>query len=147
MALNCQCRDRLCVLNATYNNISVMFEYQIYFWMKPKNKEKIIDIPHVSDKRYHIKIDNFVKYIVFLYLLLGYSVIWSCHRVYDTSNTAGVTCGTGTPCSSWTPEFPSVFSGVRGIGLFVGYCLSFCTFSFGHCIVCVSSIYGIWSAL
>jgi hypothetical protein len=25
---------------------------------------------------------------------------------------------------------------------FVDRCLSFCTFSFGHCVVCSSSIYG-----
>ena len=25
---------------------------------------------------------------------------------------------------------------------FVDHCLSFCTFSFGHCVVCPSSIYG-----
>ena len=25
---------------------------------------------------------------------------------------------------------------------FVDYCLSFCTFSFGHCVVCSYSIYG-----
>jgi hypothetical protein len=45
------------------------------------------------------------------------------------------------------PEFtPSlVFSGVRvtrSLVLYVLYpCLSFCTFSFGHCVVCSSSIY------
>ena len=42
------------------------------------------------------------------------------------------------------------FSGVRvtrslvSCACFVDRCLSFCTFSFGHCIVCSSSIYGIW---
>jgi hypothetical protein len=30
---------------------------------------------------------------------------------------------------------------------FVGRCLSFCTFSFGHCAVCSSSIYGFWLPL
>ena len=43
---------------------------------------------------------------------------------------------------------PPVFSGVRvtrSLDLcvsFVDRCLSFCTFSFGHCVVCSSSIYG-----
>ena len=43
---------------------------------------------------------------------------------------------------------PPVFSGVcvtRSLVLyvcFVDHCLSFCTFSFGHCFVCSSSIYG-----
>ena len=50
---------------------------------------------------------------------------------------------------------PPVFSGVRvtrSLALymyvcFVERCLSFCTFSFGHCAVCSSSIYGFWSPL
>jgi hypothetical protein len=45
---------------------------------------------------------------------------------------------------------PPVFSGVRvtrslALGIcFVDRCLSFCTFSFGHCVVCSSSIHGFW---
>ena len=41
-----------------------------------------------------------------------------------------------------------IFSGVRvtrPLVLYVSFvdrCLSFCTFSFGHCVVCLSSIYG-----
>jgi hypothetical protein len=44
----------------------------------------------------------------------------------------------------------TVFSGVRVTGslvlyvCFVDHYLSFCTFSFGHCVVCSSSIYGFW---
>jgi hypothetical protein len=43
---------------------------------------------------------------------------------------------------------PPVFSGVRDTRslvlyvCFVDRCLSFCTFSFGHCVVCLSSIDG-----
>jgi hypothetical protein len=46
-----------------------------------------------------------------------------------------------------------VFSGVhitRSLVVcvcFVYRCLSFCTFSFGHCVVCSSSIYGFWLPL
>jgi hypothetical protein len=46
-----------------------------------------------------------------------------------------------------------VYSGVcviRSLVLcvcFVDRCLSFCTFSFGHCVVCSSSIYGFWLPL
>jgi hypothetical protein len=46
-----------------------------------------------------------------------------------------------------------VFSGVRvtrSLVLYVCFidrCLSFCTFSFGHCVVCSSSIYGFWLPL
>ena len=48
---------------------------------------------------------------------------------------------------------PPVFSGVRVTRSLVVYvcfvdrCLSFCTFSFGHCVVCFSSIYGFWLPL
>jgi hypothetical protein len=44
---------------------------------------------------------------------------------------------------------PTVFSGVRvtrSLALcvcIVDRCLSFCPFSFGHCVVCSSSIYGL----
>ena len=45
---------------------------------------------------------------------------------------------------------PPVFSGVRVTRslvlyvYFVDRCLSFCTFFFGHCVVCSSSIHGLW---
>ena len=48
---------------------------------------------------------------------------------------------------------PQVFSGIRVTRslvlwvCFVDRCLSFCTFSFGHCVVCSSSIYGFWLLL
>jgi hypothetical protein len=48
---------------------------------------------------------------------------------------------------------PPVFSGVRvtrSLVLCVGFvdrCFFFCIFSFGHCVVCSSSIYGLWLPL
>jgi hypothetical protein len=48
---------------------------------------------------------------------------------------------------------PPVFSGVRVTRslvlcvCFVDRCLSFCTFSFGHCVFCSSSIYEFWLPL
>ena len=54
------------------------------------------------------------------------------------------------------PDHPSsspVFSGIRitwSLVLcvcFVDRCLSFCPFSFGHCVLCSSSIYGFWLPL
>jgi len=48
---------------------------------------------------------------------------------------------------------PPVFSGVRVTRslvlyvCFVDRCLPFCTLSFGHCVVCSSSIYGLWLPL
>ena len=45
-----------------------------------------------------------------------------------------------------------IFSGVRVtrslvLCSFVDHCLSFCTFSLGHCVVCSSLIYGFWLPL
>ena len=63
-------------------------------------------------------------------------------------NTTGVTRGTGIAKPSEAPEFTPVFSGVRvALSLvfcvmFCGCCLSLRSFSFGHCVVCPSSIYG-----
>ena len=60
----------------------------------------------------------------------------------------GITSGARTAHPSGAPEFTPVFSGARGTRslvlyvCFVDRCLSFCTFSFGHCVVCSSSIYG-----
>jgi hypothetical protein len=50
-------------------------------------------------------------------------------------------------------SLPPVFSGVRVTRslvlyiCFVDHWLSFCTFSFRHCVVCSSSIYGFWLPL
>jgi hypothetical protein len=50
-------------------------------------------------------------------------------------------------------KFTPSFSGIRLnrslflCGRFVDCCMSFCTFSFGHCVVCSSSIYGFWLPL
>jgi hypothetical protein len=44
------------VLNATFNNISVISWRSVYWWRKPEypEKKKIIDPPKVTDKLYHI---------------------------------------------------------------------------------------------
>jgi len=52
-----------------------------------------------------------------------------------------------TAYHSKAPEFIPVFSGVRVTQslvlcvCFVDRCLSLCPFSFGHCVICLSSIY------
>jgi hypothetical protein len=43
--------------------------------------------------------------------------------------------------------FPVTQSLVLCVLCFVDRCLSFCTFSFGHCVVCSYSIYGFWLLL
>jgi hypothetical protein len=66
-----------------------------------------------------------------------------------TSNTTGATSGAGTAYPSGVPEFPPpCLNGVRvsifsAMLKFVDRCLSFCPFSFGHCVVC-PPIYGFW---
>jgi hypothetical protein len=48
---------------------------------------------------------------------------------------------------------PPILSGARvtrSLVLYVYFvyrCLSFCTFSFGHCVICFSSLYGFWLPL
>jgi hypothetical protein len=65
----------------------------------------------------------------------------------------GATSGAGTVYPSGAPEFTPFFSGVcvtRSLVLsvcFVDRCLSFCTFSFDHCVVYSSSIYRFWLPL
>ena len=59
----------------------------------------------------------------------------------------GATSEIGTAYPSGVPEITPGFSGVRVTRslvlcvCFVDRCLSFCTFSFGHCVVWSSSIY------
>ena len=75
------------------------------------------------------------------------------HLQMSTDYLLDATSGAGTAYASRAPEWsPPVFSGVhvtRSLVLcvcFVDRCVSFCTFSFGHCVVC-SSIYGFWLPL
>jgi hypothetical protein len=49
-----------------------------------------------------------------------------------------------------SPPFCSGVRVTRSLALYVCFvdrCLSFCTFYFGHCVVCSSSIYGFWLPL
>jgi hypothetical protein len=81
---------------------------------------------------YGFYIKNIFKKICVSFLLLT-SIILSFHKDYLSS--------------------PPVFSGVRVTRslvlyvCFVDRCLSFCTFSFGHCFVCSSLIYGLIAPL
>ena len=71
----------------------------------------------------------------------------------NKNNTTGATSRAGSTYPSGAPEFTLVFNGVcvtRSLVLcvcFVDRCLSFCTFSFGHCVICSSSIYELWLPL
>ena len=84
---------------------------------------------------------------------LELSSFMTYNRLCNKSNTMGATCGAGTAYPSGAPEFTPVFSGVRVVQSLV-FCemlcrslLSFCYFSFSHCIVCPSSIYSFWLPL
>jgi hypothetical protein len=78
---------------------------------------------------------------------------WLITGFVTTHNTTGATSGAGTAYSSGASEFTPCFSGVRVAQslvlcvCFVERSLSFCTFSFGHCVICSSSIYGFWVPL
>ena len=76
-----------------------------------------------------------------------------CSVTDKTLSRVHVTRGAGTAVIPEHMSSPPVFSGVRGTRslvlyvCFVNRCLSFCTFSFGHCVVCPSSIYEFWLPL
>jgi hypothetical protein len=65
----------------------------------------------------------------------------------------GATSEAGTDTLPGHLSSPLVVSGVRVTRslvlcvCFINHCLSICTFSFGHCIVCSSSIYRFWLSL
>jgi len=67
-----------------------------------------------------------------------------------SSNTMGVTSVAGTANHSRAHEFTPFFNLIRvtrSLALcvcFVDRFLSFCSFTFGHCVVCVFSIFGFW---
>jgi hypothetical protein len=76
------------------------------------------------------------------------------HQVCKWINTTDATSGAGTAYPYGAPEFTTGFWWGSCYSIFsfmyicfVDRCLSFCTFSFGHCVVCSSSIYVLWLPL
>jgi hypothetical protein len=93
------------------------------------------------------------------------SLFMTYHWVCNSSNRTGATSGAGTAYPSWAPEFTPWFFGTAYpswapeftrwffvgfvsldlyfyVWYFVDRCLFFCPFSFGHCVVWPSLIYG-----
>ena len=67
--------------------------------------------------------------------------------VCNLINTVGATSGPGIAYPSVTPAWGSCYSVFFLCVCSVDRCLSFCHFSFGHCVICPSSIYGFWLPL
>jgi hypothetical protein len=71
--------------------------------------------------------------------------------ICNYSNTTYATNGAGTAFPSKAPERTPGFSGFVLLDLYFSVCcfvdrwLSFCGFSFCHCIICSSSIYGFFA--
>ena len=78
------------------------------------------------------------------------SYIYKLYLLGFILRTSVAISGVGAAYPSGAPEFTPNFSGVRVTRsfvlcvCFVDRSLSFCTFYFGHCVVCSSSIYGFW---
>jgi hypothetical protein len=70
----------------------------------------------------------------------------SDHLVCNKSKTTGATSGAGTTYTFGAPKFTPVFGEVcvdQSLVFYVVLCiLWFVLFSFGHCFVYISSIYG-----
>jgi hypothetical protein len=97
------------------------------------------DCYHALVDRYGICVTNDHEYV---------PLIVNTSRSFPSSRLI-----TGTIYPSGAPAFTLSFSGVRVAQslvlcvCFIYSCVSFCTFSFGHCVVCSSSIYGLWLPL
>ena len=78
-----------------------------------------------------------------------FSSFMAYHQVWNNNNTTSVTHWEGTAYPSGALEFMHDFQlgSCCSIFSFVDRCLSLCPFSFGHCIVYLSLIYGFWVPL
>jgi hypothetical protein len=84
-------------------------------------------------------------------ILLKYIRIYNSVQIVEYvihKHTHVITRGAGTAYSSNFKHLRSPHSSCRFVLLdLVDHCLSFCPFSFGHCVVCCSSNYGFWLPL
>jgi hypothetical protein len=75
-----------------------------------------------------------IFHFIFLHLLINWLLLASSELKYMTNTSLEAMC---YACKLWYWDMWLWYV------CFVDRCLSFCTFSFGHCVVC-SSIYGFW---
>ena len=92
-------------------------------------------------------------FVTFIFIFIGnmriiHTNIRKLYDVYENRKYNKYTNGAGTATLPEHLSSSPVFSGVRFTryivlcDCFVDRCLYFCTFSFDHCVVCSSSIYG-----
>ena len=110
---------------------------------------KLAKAQHVSQSKVQVLTNKQQTLLLSIFSFLTYKELCVCESIMIKAyiNTTGATSGAGTAYPFEAPDFTPVFSGVRVTRslvlcvCFVDRCLSFCTFSFGHCDVCSSSIY------